>query len=264
MNNLAFAFDGARVRVRVTFDAEGNPWWIAKDVCECLLIKNPRDAVRGLDDDEKGVGLTDTLGGAQEMATVNEAGLYRLIFSSRKPEAQQFKRWLAHEVLPALRRHGVYEVEDKGIQYNDTLEPEISAETDLHPDITDWITVVREVRLTEGKAAARRLMALSPLPKARIAPASVDHGLERQVSDFVASYCVETNDPRDFLYSSELVPAVLRHIQNTGDVHCGHRSVANILRHLLGNRYAKRSNTGYRGMVLFAPSTAQPDMARSA
>lgn len=64
--------------------------FITVDVCKALDIKNPRDAVNRLDDDEKGVVLTDTLGGQQKLNVVNEYGLYNLVLSSRKPEARAF------------------------------------------------------------------------------------------------------------------------------------------------------------------------------
>ena len=87
---------------------DGEPWFVAKDVCTALGVANSRDALARLDDDEKGVGLTDTLGGAQEMTIINEPGLYTLVLSSRKPEARAFKRWITHEVIPAIRRTGGY------------------------------------------------------------------------------------------------------------------------------------------------------------
>lgn len=87
---------------------DGEPWFVAKDVCQMLGIKNPRDAVSRLDDDEKGVAIADTPGGPQEMASVSESGLYSLIFQSAKAEAKVFRRWVTSEVLPALRREGVY------------------------------------------------------------------------------------------------------------------------------------------------------------
>lgn len=86
----------------------GEPWFIAKDVCDCLELSNSRKALARLDADEKGVTLSDTLGGIQEVSTVNEYGLYSLVLSSRKPEAKQFKRWVTHEVIPSIRKTGVY------------------------------------------------------------------------------------------------------------------------------------------------------------
>lgn len=87
---------------------EGEPWFVAKDVCEALGIANSRDAVARLDEDEKGVGISDTLGGKQEVSTVNEFGLYQLILRSNKPEAKRFKRWITHDVLPSIRKQGYY------------------------------------------------------------------------------------------------------------------------------------------------------------
>lgn len=86
----------------------GEPWFVAKDVCDILEIANSRDAVGRLDEDEKGVVSTDTPGGRQEMAAVNEPGLYNLVMGSRKPEAKMFQRWVRHEVLPAIRKTGTY------------------------------------------------------------------------------------------------------------------------------------------------------------
>lgn len=96
--------------VRAVRGEDGEPMFVAKDVCVALEVKNSRDALARLDDDEKGVVLTDTPGGEQQMQAVNEAGLYVLVLSSRKPEAKAFKRWVTHEVLPALRREGGYMV----------------------------------------------------------------------------------------------------------------------------------------------------------
>lgn len=94
-------------QVRVV-EQNGEPWFVAKDVCNCLELSNSRKALSRLDDDEKGVTLSDTLGGRQEMATVNEYGLYSLVLSSRKPEAKEFKRWITHEVIPSIRKYGSF------------------------------------------------------------------------------------------------------------------------------------------------------------
>lgn len=101
-------FEGRQVRV-IT-DEQGEPWFVAADVCACLAIRNPSDALSRLDDDEKGLGSTETPGGEQSMTTVNEPGLYNLVLGSRKSEAKRFKRWVTHEVLPAIRRKGTYSV----------------------------------------------------------------------------------------------------------------------------------------------------------
>lgn len=96
--------------VRAVRGDDGEPMFVAKDVCAALGLGNSRQALARLDDDEKGVISTDTPGGEQQMQAVNEPGLYVLVLSSRKPEAKAFKRWVTHEVLPALRRDGGYMV----------------------------------------------------------------------------------------------------------------------------------------------------------
>lgn len=96
--------------VRAVRDEDGEPWFVAKDVCAVLELKNPRSTLALLDEDEKGVHIVDTPGGEQQMTTVTEPGFYKLVMRSRKPEAKAFQRWVTHEVLPALRRDGGYMV----------------------------------------------------------------------------------------------------------------------------------------------------------
>ena len=97
--------EGASVRMQMIKD---EPWFAAKDVCELLGLDNSRQAVSRLDDDEKGVFNSDTLGGKQELTFVNESGMYALIFQSRKPQARAFRKWVTGEVLPSLRKYGYY------------------------------------------------------------------------------------------------------------------------------------------------------------
>ena len=77
---------------------------MAKDVCECLGINDTSKAVGRLDEDEKGTNSIPTPGGNQNLLTVNEYGLYSLVLSSRKPEAKEFKRWITHDVIPAISK----------------------------------------------------------------------------------------------------------------------------------------------------------------
>ncbi len=109
MNELqVFSFKSSQP-IRATTDDEGVVWFVAADVCQSLEIANSRDALSRLDDDEKDdVGITDAIGRRQTTSVINESGLYSLILTSRKPEAKQFKRWVTHEVLPAIARHGFY------------------------------------------------------------------------------------------------------------------------------------------------------------
>lgn len=109
MNNIIpFNYGDNLVRI-INNEETGEPYWIAKDICNVLGINNHRQALSRLDEDERGgVILNDTLGGKQEMSLVNESGMYSLIFSSRKEEAKPFKRWVTHEVLPTIRKTGSY------------------------------------------------------------------------------------------------------------------------------------------------------------
>lgn len=106
MNQLqSFMYESHQVRTVFMYD---QPWFVAKDVCDVLDISKYRDAVSRLDQDERESVIVDTLGGKQEMTAINESGLYSLIMTSRKPEAKQFKRWITHEVIPSIRKHGAY------------------------------------------------------------------------------------------------------------------------------------------------------------
>lgn len=102
---IPFQFDSREVRTMLIDD---QPWFVAADVCQALAVRNNRDALSRLDEDEKGVATTDTLGGSQAVGIINESGLYSLILTSRKPEAKRFKKWVTAEVLPAIRRTGQY------------------------------------------------------------------------------------------------------------------------------------------------------------
>lgn len=103
-----FTFPETGQRVRVVEGPDGEPWFVARDVCDCLGLGNPRSSLALLDEDEKGVHIVDTLGGPQALSIISEPGLYSLILRSRKPQARAFKRWITHDVLPALRRTGHY------------------------------------------------------------------------------------------------------------------------------------------------------------
>lgn len=106
---LSSPFEGHEVRVVGTPD---EPRWVAADVCRALGIRRTSDALRRLRPGEKGADQIRTPGGIQEMVTVTEAGLYRMIFRSDKPDAQRFQDWVFSAVLPAIRRTGAYSVRE--------------------------------------------------------------------------------------------------------------------------------------------------------
>lgn len=105
MNNEIQKFDFKGAPLRTLTDEAGESWFVAKDVCDILEISNPSDALKRLDDDERS---RVNLGRQGETNIVNEAGLYVLVLGSRKPEAHEFQRWVTHEVLPSIRKHGGY------------------------------------------------------------------------------------------------------------------------------------------------------------
>lgn len=91
-------------QVRI-LEKDNELWFVAKDVCDCLEIKNTTDALKRLDNDERS---RFNLGRQGETNIVNEYGLYNLVLSSRKPEAKEFKRWITHDVIPQIRKTGTY------------------------------------------------------------------------------------------------------------------------------------------------------------
>jgi prophage antirepressor-like protein len=107
MTDLAvFTFSDIDVRTVVIDD---EPWFVAADVCTILDFRMASDALRLLDDDEKGYAVVRTPGGDQRMSIVNESGLYALIFRSRTDGAKTFRKWVTDEVIPAIRKTGRYE-----------------------------------------------------------------------------------------------------------------------------------------------------------
>lgn len=110
MNDIQVFKNDQFGQVRAARGKNGEPVFVAKDICAILDLGNPRSSIALLDDDEKGVHSVDTPGGKQQMTTVTEPGFYKLVMRSRKPEAKAFQRWVTHEVLPALRREGGYMV----------------------------------------------------------------------------------------------------------------------------------------------------------
>ena len=105
MNNEIQRFDFRGALLRTLTDEAGEPWFVAKDVCDILGHSNVSMALDRLDDDERS---KFNLGRQGETNIVNEAGLYVLVLGSRKPEAHEFQRWVTHEVLPSIRKHGGY------------------------------------------------------------------------------------------------------------------------------------------------------------
>lgn len=112
MNELKIFSNEEFGAIRVT-EQGGEPWFVGKDVAAVLGYAKPRNAIAThVDAEDKGALKQGTLGGAQEMTIINESGLYSLILSSKLPKAKQFKHWVTADVLPAVRKHGVYAIDD--------------------------------------------------------------------------------------------------------------------------------------------------------
>ncbi|KAA3526130.1 hypothetical protein GOZ80_14065 [Agrobacterium vitis] len=186
---INFAFEENLVRV---IDREGEPWFVGKDICVALGLKNHNDALSDLDSDEKGVANIDPLsksargGGAQEVVIVSEPGVYRLVFRSRKPEAERFKRWLAHEVIPQIRKTGSYQPSNP----DPVMTPQ-------QMDIRLALDMVREARLIHGKQRAARLWESLPmLPRVPEIPVlqHANHAAGAACLAHLLAYRIETGE----------------------------------------------------------------------
>lgn len=105
-----YTFNETDISIRIQ-NIDGNPWFVAKDLCDALELNDVRRAVEPLDDDEKLTGEILQSGQRRLMWLVNESGMYALVIRSNKPEAKKFRKWVTNEVLPSIRRTGSYTVQ---------------------------------------------------------------------------------------------------------------------------------------------------------
>lgn len=119
-------YESSEVR---TVQVNGEPWFVLADVCKVLELSSPHKVAERLDGDEKGRNQIPTLGGVQEMAVVNESGLYTVILRSDKPQAKPFRKWVTSEVLPSIRKHGSYSVQSQFADLSPQLQVLIQMET---------------------------------------------------------------------------------------------------------------------------------------
>ena len=112
MNHPITVFNFLTNDIRVVI-LDGQPWFVAADICRVLENPNVSQVIARLKDYEKGIQIVYTLGGNQEMAVISESGLYRLILTSRKPQAEPFQDWVCQEVLPQIRKTGKFEAQPK-------------------------------------------------------------------------------------------------------------------------------------------------------
>ena len=155
-NKLMIFENDAFGKVR-TLNLNGEPWFVAVDVCSVLGLSNPTIAVSRLDEDER---AKFNLGRQGDATIVNEPGLYTLVLGSRKPEAKAFKRWITHEVIPAIRKHGVYITDEK---------LKLFAE---HPELLD--ALMKSLYATHAENLRHRAERQTLLPKADYYDAFMD------------------------------------------------------------------------------------------
>jgi len=176
MNELhVFSYEGKEVR---TIQRGGQTWWVAKDVCDVFGETNRNRAMQPLDEDEKGYTQMTTPGGIQRFAVVNEAGLYALLFAmqptkargvsdeyiaDREQKLRSFKRWVTHEVLPTIRKHGAYITSSK-------LE-------EIMNDPDSWIKLLTALKEERHEKERLQLQSAQDKPKVVFADAvSVSEG----------------------------------------------------------------------------------------
>lgn len=147
---------------------DDEPWFVGRDVCHVLDIKNESQALARLDDDERTGYVLETQFGEKETIIVSEPGVFRLIFTSRKPEAERFKRWLAHDVLPRLRRDGQYSLRSDTDPETAGGDP-FSVTAESASVVKIRIDLVSECRRLHGHERARALWMALGLPLAPVA-----------------------------------------------------------------------------------------------
>ena len=111
---MPFTFENNELRI--IFDEKGEPWFVAKDICNVLQHSNVSVACRILDADEKGLRKVYTLGGEQDILCVDESGFYLLVIRSNKPQAKKFRKWVTREVLPSIRKTGQYSLPNQQLK----------------------------------------------------------------------------------------------------------------------------------------------------
>ncbi|HET6870898.1 MAG TPA: phage antirepressor [Solirubrobacteraceae bacterium] len=187
MTTAIVPFDFSGQQVRVVTDSDGEPWFVARDVCAVLDLGNVSMAVSRLAEDEKGVSTADTPGGAQQVGIVSEPGLYRLIFTSRRPEAEAFRRWVTHDVLPTIRRTGSYNV------------PDISTPAGVLAMAEQFADTARALVAAEAKVAELE-------PKADLADTYlIAEGGSRKVREAAKLLRMRERDLRRFLLDEKLI-----------------------------------------------------------
>lgn len=179
MNQLTELFHGQELRI---VEKNNEVWFVAKDVCDILGIKNPSDALKRLDEDERARLYLGRQGSAN---VVNEFGLYNLVLGSRKHEAKEFKRWITHEVIPSIRKHGAY------------MTPETIEQALLNPDTIIQLATNLKEEQSKRKKAEQTIEQQKPLVNfAETCMTSEQSLLVREVAKLASKQGVKTGERR--------------------------------------------------------------------
>lgn len=191
MNELTvFNYETSEVR---TLEIDGEPWFVLKDVCEVLEISNHKNVATRLDEDEKGVHLMDTLGGAQNTTIINESGLYSVILRSDKPQAKPFRKWITSEVLPSLRKTGSYSMERKPLSPAEMFK--LQAELNYEHE--------QKLKALEAKQEATDRKITEVANAFTVAPTNAEEWAEamnRNINEMVEEYHLNYGTTRGKLY----------------------------------------------------------------
>lgn len=212
---VEFSFEDYQVRTVVGED--GEPWFIARDVCDILEIESTHFALKGLDEDE--LTLVKLMSGGQnrEMKIISESGLYTLIIRSNKPKAKIFRKWVTSEVLPSIRKTGRYEMFGPGAADNaGRLDPEKLAEVGFAA--RNAALVVKAMNLWHGKRTARLLVnnlvkeatgydILNRFDASGYLPEGLNARTASTVSGFLLTHCEVA--PQEMCRKAELYQAYL-------------------------------------------------------
>lgn len=153
-------------------EKDGEPWFVAVDVCDILGLSNPTIAVSRLDKDER---AKFNLGRQGDSTIVNEPGLYTLILGSRKPEAKAFKRWITHDIIPSIRKYGVY------------MTPEKLEEAICNPDTI--IEICMQLKLEQERRKQVEAENRQIKPKADYFDNLVERGPNTNLRDTAKEFC---------------------------------------------------------------------------
>ena len=181
MSNLQIFKNDDFGEIRVV-ELNNEPWFVATDICKVLDIKNVTQAINRLDEDERSML---NIGRQGVTNIVNEYGLYNLILASRKPEAKKFKRWVTHEVIPSIRKHGAY------------MTPEKIKEVLMNPDTIIQLATALKEEQQRRLQVERQIEEQKPLVTfAETALKAKDNILVRQLAKIAKDEGIETGEKR--------------------------------------------------------------------